>query len=183
MVFNNTSIERRRQRSGMSLVEMLISVAIGGIVMAAVASLTFYTARSFAALANYGDLDRLSRNALDQMTYKIRQTDGLTSYANNDFSFSIWGTNTLRYVYDPDTRKLIEVLGNQRTVLLEECDEFKADIFARNPVNGTFNQFPLTNNANGAKLIRVSWTCSRTILGQKVNTESVQSAKIVIRKQ
>jgi len=27
----------------------------------------------------------------------------------------------------------------------------------------------------------VSWKCSRTILGAKINTESVQTAKIVLR--
>jgi hypothetical protein len=32
-------------------------------------------------------------------------------------------------------------------------------------------------------LIEVSWICSRQIFGKKVNTESVQTAKIVIRKQ
>ena len=37
--------------------------------------------------------------------------------------------------------------------------------------------------ATGAKLIKLNWTCSRTILGQAVNTESVQTAKIVMRKQ
>ena len=32
-----------------------------------------------------------------------------------------------------------------------------------------------------AKLIDVSWKCSRKIMGEKLNTESVQTAKIVIR--
>jgi hypothetical protein len=30
-------------------------------------------------------------------------------------------------------------------------------------------------------MIDVSWKCSREILGAKINTESVQTAKIVIR--
>jgi hypothetical protein len=36
---------------------------------------------------------------------------------------------------------------------------------------------------DAAKLVQVTWVCSRSILGKKVNTESVQSAKVVIRKQ
>jgi hypothetical protein len=39
----------------------------------------------------------------------------------------------------------------------------------------------MTNSA--AKLIQVSWICSRDILEARFNTESVQSAKIVIRNQ
>lgn len=185
MDFNNISTKQtaRRRQLAMSLMELLVSMGIGGVVMAAVASLTFYTARSFAATSNYEDLDRLSRNALDQMTYKIRQADGLTSISANSMAFSIWGTNTLTYNYDADSRQFAETLGTTRTVLLEECDSFKMDFFGRNPIGGTFDQFPLTNDANGAKLVRISWTCSRQILGNKVNTESVQSAKIVIRKQ
>jgi len=166
----------------MTLVEVLVSMGIGGVVMVAVASLTFYTARSFVALANYEELDRLSRRALDEMTHKIRQADGMTSLTNDMVTFSLWGTNTLTYIYDAESRTLVERLGSQRTVLLEECDSFRMDVFSRNPVAGSFDQFPVTTDAAGAKLFRVSWTCSRQIMGQKVNTESVQSAKIVIRK-
>ncbi len=183
MDFKNTSTRRRQARQAFTLSEVLVSMAIGGVVMAAVASLTFYTARSFTALANYEDLDRVSRRALDEMTYKIRQADGMTSNTNNTVSFSIWGTNTLSYTYDPQARTLVERLGSESKVLLEECDSFTLDIFSRNAVDGTFDQFPVTSDAAGVKLIRVNWTCSRQILGQKVNTESVQSAKIVIRKQ
>jgi len=30
--------------------------------------------------------------------------------------------------------------------------------------------------------VQLSWTCSRKVLGKKSTTESVQSAKVVIRK-
>jgi prepilin-type N-terminal cleavage/methylation domain-containing protein len=183
MDFKNTSIEGRcRGRRGMTLVEVLVSIGIGGVVMVAVASLTFYTARSFVALANYEELDRLSRRALDEMTYKVRQADGMTSLTGDTVTFSLWGTNTLTYTYNPSTRLLTEKLGSVSTVLLEECDSFAFKVYSRNPVAGTFDQFPVTTDAAGAKLFQVSWTCSRQIMGQKVNTESVQSAKIVIRK-
>lgn len=46
--------------------------------------------------------------------------------------------------------------------------------------------FPAINTAGQldlslCKLIKVYWKCSRNILGQKVNTESVQAAQIVLR--
>jgi len=34
-----------------------------------------------------------------------------------------------------------------------------------------------------AKVVDVTWVCSRTVLGRRQNTENVQSARIVIRKQ
>lgn len=174
--------ERHRQRA-MSLNEMLVSLGIGSIVLLTVASLMLYTARSFAAMANYDDLDRRSRNALDQMTWKIREADGIVDWSTNWVTFRTQGSNTLTYVYNPYSRKLSEYQGGKRTVLLTECDGLRFDVFSRNPVSGTFDQFPIALDTTAAKLVRVSWTCSRQILGQKVNTESVQSAKIVVRKQ
>jgi hypothetical protein len=46
--------------------------------------------------------------------------------------------------------------------------------------------YPATNgtgvlDVNLCKLINLSWKCSRTIFAQKVNTESVQAAQIVLR--
>ena len=55
-------------------------------------------------------------------------------------------------------------------------------LYQRNPINGTYDQYP-TANPDTCKLVQLSWICSRNILGKKANTESVQSAKVVIRKQ
>jgi prepilin-type N-terminal cleavage/methylation domain-containing protein len=178
-------IDRPKQRrAGMSLVEMMIAMAIGGIVMSAVASLSWYTGRSFVALANYAELDAQSRNTLDRMSQKIRQASGLLEYDEHEVTFLYNnGASKLIYTYDPDTRILTEILDDEKTELLTECDTLNFQIFSRNPIFGDFAQFPVTTDAAAAKLIQFSWTCSRTILGNKVNTESIQSAKIVIRKQ
>ena len=76
MVFKITSTKgtSRRKRVGFTLVEFLVAMGIGGLVLAGLAGLMFYTGRSFAALANYVDLDAYSRNALDTMSREIRQT-------------------------------------------------------------------------------------------------------------
>jgi len=72
-------------------------------------------------------------------------------------------------------------IGTTNTVLLTQCDFLNFDISQRNPSNNfTFYPCPATN-VSIAKLIDVSWRCSRQILGAKINTESVQTAKIVIR--
>ena len=46
---------------GIALVEMMMSLGVGGLVLSAVASQMFYGGRSFAALANYVDFNRLGR--------------------------------------------------------------------------------------------------------------------------
>jgi hypothetical protein len=67
-------------------------------------------------------------------------------------------------------------------MLLTNVDFLSFQIFQRNPVAGTYDTYP-TSSATNCKLVSVSWICSRSILGSKLNTESVQTAKIVIRKQ
>jgi hypothetical protein len=66
--------------------------------------------------------------------------------------------------------------------LLEQCDYLKFSIFQRNPIGGTYDQYPAATPAT-CKLVQLTWICSRPIVGSGKNTECVQSAKVVIRKE
>lgn len=165
----------------MSLMEMMVAFGVSGIVMAALMSLSLYTARSFAAMSNYTELDKQSRFALDKLTMEIRQAGALTEYSATNLVFNIGAAGPLEYVYDGEERTLTETKGAVQTVLLEGCDALQFTIFQRNTAGGSFNQFPAMAGTNTAKVVQVSWTCSREIMGVKATTESVQTAKIVIR--
>ena len=179
MECNVTSTKSRG--AAFTLVEVLVGLALTGIVLLTLSKLTFFTIRSFAALYNYIELDKYSRNALDQMVYKIRQADSLTSYSSNTLVFSYNGTNSLTYQYSPGSKTLVETIGTTRKTLLTGCDLLSFSIFQRNTASGTYDQFPATLTNNAVKLVQLNWSCSRTVLGARINTESVQSAKIVIR--
>ncbi len=167
----------------MTLVELMISVTIALLALSAVMVLLLYSARAFAAITNYVDLDQYSRKTLDRMSLEIRQADMLTFCSSNRLVFNFkGGSNNLSYTYAAATRTLVRTNGTEVETMLRECSALTFAIFGRNNVSNTFDQFP-TATATNAKLIRVNWTCSRTILGSAVNTESVQSAKIVIRQQ
>jgi Tfp pilus assembly protein PilW len=161
---------------------MVVAAGIGSVLMTAVASLMYFSARSYAGLANYIDLDQRSRNALDRMSLEMRQADYLYSYATNQLVFINGGQTNLSYTFSPYFRTLVRTNGSTVETLLTECDSLVFTIYARATQSNAFNQFSTTNAAN-AKLVKVDWTCSRKILGNKANTESVESAKIVIRKQ
>ena len=170
----------------MTLVELLIATAIAGVVLIAVGGLMFYSARSFAALTNYVDLDQRSRNALDGMISEIRQTDGLLTNSPTHLVFSSTNSSppTLTYTYNATAKTLTKTLGGVSTVLLTECQELQFSIFKRNPIPGTHDLVPAdASRPDLVKAIQILWTCSRDILGKKANTESVQSARVVIRKQ
>jgi len=167
----------------MTLVELMVATGVGSIVVA----LFLFSARSFAALANYVDLDNKSRNALDTMSSDIRQADFLSSYETNRLIFKTTDpttTNTLdlTYFYDSGATTLTRTLGVRSTVLLTNCTYLNFGIFARNPIGGQWDTYSNGVPSN-CKLVQLTWVCQRGILGGRIaNTESVQSAKVVMRK-
>jgi hypothetical protein len=165
--------------------EMNVALALAGLVLAGIASFSLFTLRSFVALGNYSDLDRASRNALDLMTRDIRQARAVTSYRTNKLMLTAQVNSALVFEYNPSAATLTRTSGGAGSVLLTQCDFLSFAIYQRKPMSG-LQFYPATNLSGGAdptvaKLVDVSWRCSRTILALKVNTESVQTAKIVIR--
>ncbi len=182
MVFRTTSTKPAEQ--GFTLAEMMIASAVTSIFALAIASLMYYSGRSFAAIANYVELDHHSRIALDTMSREIRQTSQLTTNTATRLTFQDYDGGTLSYVYDSAAKILTRSKNGVADAqpLLTECDFLQFSIFQRNSVEGTYDQYP-TATAATCKLVQLSWICSRKIFGIPKNTECVQSAKIVIRKQ
>jgi len=173
----------RKKIQGFTLVEVLIMGAIATVVIAAVMIFTLFATRSFIALGNYNDLDKASRNALDRLSREIRQTDALTAFATNKLTFRDYDDQPLVYQWTPpagtNAGRLDRIKGGVTTTLLTQCDFLNFGISQRNPSNGF--SFYATTNLSSVKLIDMNWRCSRKILQLKVNIESVQTAKIVMR--
>ena len=172
----------RSQQAGTSLLEMIVVTGILSIILVCTGSLAYHSSRSFAALANYVDLDRYSRNALDRMSKEIRQANYLTEATESKLVFNDFDGQPLTYEYSPDDKTLTRTKGERAETLLRECSYLKFSIYQRNPVGGTYDQYPTATPAT-CKLVQLSWICSRQWFGNLLNTESVQSAKIVIRKE
>ena len=178
-----TSRKAGPRTAGFTLVESWFTIAIVSMMMLAVASFGLYSGKSFAGLGNYVDLEIHSQQALDKMTKAIRQTQCLTSISTNQLVFLDWDGASLTYAYSPGARRLTSSKNGVTDVLLTECDYLCFSNFQRNPIGGTYDQYPVTTSPTNTKLVSVTWVCSRTVIGTKLNTESVQTAKIVIRKQ
>jgi prepilin-type N-terminal cleavage/methylation domain-containing protein len=176
-------------RSGFTLAELSMAIAVSGVILTALMSFTVYASRSFAAMNNYIDLEQKSQNALDTLTRNIRQTQALSSFGTrvvngqtvtNSLTFVDEDGSALNYNYTANV--LLQTKGGVTSMLLTNVDYLTFQIFQRNTVASTYDQFP-AGNVSLCKLISVSWVCSRSIMGSRMNTESVQTAKIVIRKQ
>jgi hypothetical protein len=188
MVFKTTSIKSRiKSRSrqwGLTLVETLVASGISSVVFALVASTFIFDLRSFVGLSNYSDLDQKSRSALDLMSKQIRRTIALSNCTETSLTFDDFDRTPLQFSYDPVARTLVRIKDGvtDPRPLLTECDFLQFGIFQRNHIPGTYDQYP-TATAGTCKLVQLTWICSRQIAGTKFNTESVQSAKIVIRRR
>ena len=180
------------------MAEWLIAVGVGGLLLAVIASFSAYSARFFITLSNYVDLDRQSRLAMDRMGQEIRQAEKVTAYAADKITFLV-GSNQVTYAYLSDQRKLTRQVGNATAqTLLTGCDAARFDIYQRQATNVDLTAgvsqilglLPISltpaypaATVDNAKIVQLSWNCSRSILGRTANTESSQYARIVIRKQ
>jgi len=177
----------------MTLVEVMVAAALGSMVLACVCSLSIYGTRSSIALMNYTDLDAKSRYAADVISRETRNASAVLSIQTNPpvkwLTLATPEGNNVTLRWDSGERTLVlERSGQAPFTALTECDRWDFACYQRTPSVTSTNLlfFPATNIAGAldlsiCKLINMSWKCSRTILAEKVNTESVQAAQIVLR--
>lgn len=172
----------KRQRSGFTLIEMLIAVTITALVVAAGAVLAHNFMRSVAFLTNAVELDAKSRLAIDNISREIRQCDAVLAATTNMLALRL-GSNVTTYVHDPEKRELTRALdGGDPEVYLSGCDYLRFDLFQRNPLSGRYDDYPGASPKD-CKVVQLNWVCSRYLLGFKANSTTMQSAKVVIRKK
>ena len=172
---------RSTARRGFTLVELMVATAVGALVLTGVASVFVSSNFSFAVVGNYVNLDRASESAMDQMSRDIRRSANLASFASDQLVFNYAGTTNLIFTYDASAGKLMSwKTGDAVTnVLLTGCDSLQFSMYGNIPQPG--GDLTTTTTISNAKAISVNWRCSRTILGNKRNTEDSQEAVIVIR--
>jgi hypothetical protein len=177
----DTSIKlRRRAQSAFTLMEFLLASGIAALASVAIIVLAWSTARGFAAMTNYGDMGVASRMALDKMSQSIRQMSCLTVFETNSITLQDASGNLLRYAWDPVARKLVCVSGGQTNTYLTDCDTLRFWIYQHTARSNTFDCYDPAYVTN-ARLVQVTWTCSRQVRGTRANTEVVESAKIALR--
>jgi len=182
-------IKRAAQsRSAWTLVEMVAAVGVFSVAGAALCILFVYSIRSFAAMSNYCTLDRANRQAMDLLTGEIRQARQVTDYSTNGTSrlTIINGNNqTVTYTFSPTTKQMLRNDGTSTQVLLTNCNLLHFSLFSRAPITNTFDSYPVaTNNwQQTVKVVQFTWKTSMTLPNAQVNSENVQTARVVIRKQ
>ena len=123
MVSKLTFTSRRRQaRAGTSLVEALVAIGVTGLIMLALVSLSMVSGRSFAAFANYIDLDSANRTAMDTLTRDLRECNRVVSFSETQLVIEDSDGFNITYFYNRDVKESVDkaqkALGPAMTLVL-----------------------------------------------------------------
>ena len=181
----NSIFHQKARRCGFTLVEIFVAACLSIVIVGGLMTTFVFVVRSFRAIQNYSSLNAASRHTLDVLSRDVRSAARVAYATTNTLSLTNYdNVSGYMYQWDPTvgtfTRYYTNTSGTVATnVLLTGCDTLGFLYYIQVPgANLTFTQ---TINLNEVKLIDVSWKCSRQIYGFKINTESVQTARIVRR--
>jgi Tfp pilus assembly protein PilW len=174
----------------MTLVEMVVAIGVGAIVVTAVVLLYLFGLRSFGAIGNYAELDIQSRMAMDKMLREMRQACGVTGWSTNTSPQWLQFTNsndntTFTCYYDTTAGVVYSTKSGQATVTnLTGCFDWSFRLYQRTPNTNVVDDFTILSaqtNVAICKLVEMSWSCQRTNLYRKFNTEAMTTAEVVLR--
>ena len=181
----------QRSRSGWTLVEMMVAVGVFSIVGMALMGTYVYSVKAMASMYNYALLDQYNRQAMDNLTREIRQAKQVVTYTTN--SITILTSNpdnsagpTVTYSFSPSAQKMIRTSSDGTSAaLLNNCSLLSFQLFKRCPSNAVFGSFPVATNdwQNTVKVLQLTWKTAVKLPTGVANSENIQTARIVIRKQ
>jgi len=190
MEFKRSNHNRGR---GFTLVEMMVAVAVGCLLLAALATIYVFSMRSFAAMANYSDLNNKSRYASDIISRDIRSALNVVSATTSQLVLKepddTTVTTTVTYTYDDVKGELSRTKNGETKVLLSGIapNSLIFTMYTRpfvgvTPYDANGNeQFPTAATFSDAKLIAFQWSCSRRLIGSLNNSEDIEAAIVELR--
>jgi prepilin-type N-terminal cleavage/methylation domain-containing protein len=184
-----TKLHQMKAR-GFTLVEMMIAVGVFSVASIALGTLFMFSIRSFGQMLNYAELDAQNRHAVDILTREIRQAQFVRTFINSAQSSSLTlltgGNYDVTYTFDGNNKVMTRTVGANSEILLSNCTILNFSCYQRNPMSNDFKIYDIANNdiPKYVKAVELSWKTSRTLNPTTlINSENVQTARIIIRKQ
>jgi prepilin-type N-terminal cleavage/methylation domain-containing protein len=180
-----------RAKRAWTLVEMMVAVAIFSLSSLGLMSLYVFSVKSMASMYSYALLDANNRQAMDQLTREIRQSDKVLSFTTNSITIQTADPSgaagpTVTYSFSPSVKRMLRTSSDgTSTTLLNNCSLLSFQLFTRCPSNGVFGIFPVAVNnwQQTVKVLQLTWKTSIIQPSGIANSENIQTARIVIRKQ
>lgn len=183
----------QRLARGFSLVELAVTLGVGSLVLVVLGMLSSYGLQSFLVMGNCAALDDKSRLAADQMTRELRQATQVLRYDVQPEGKMLVLTNSLQgysveYFWSAASHTVTcEKTDEPQIVLLNDCDVWDATFFQNIPLPSMSQPYlPATDaagvlNLNQARVVSLSWKCSRAVAVSKARTLNAQSLQVALR--
>ena len=173
----------RRKSGGFTLVEVMVSASLAGLILAAVMSTFLFLGRSGANIQNYSDMESQARTGLEIFAEDVRQASAITWVTNVQVRLIVNGNNVV-YLYDSVARSFARVdLSSNRTLV----SGISPGTFTFRSFNVAGAELPLgtaaqlTAASSSTKQLQISLEASRTKQTVVAATNTVLSARFILR--
>ncbi len=116
---------KTNSRRGVTLVELMIAMAISGLVLAGVMSTYLFIARSSVRVSNYTTMEREATLSLERLGREVRMAEALVSSGSPLDSVKLTipnnsgtGSHEVTYTYSATAGTLTRIEGSEKTVLI-----------------------------------------------------------------
>jgi prepilin-type N-terminal cleavage/methylation domain-containing protein len=169
-------ISEANDTKGFTMVELMLTVAIAGIILAGAATTLNLWARSSMAVGNYADMSGSTRRALDIFASDVRMATDVSTSSANRFTFTAYGSGTstvaVDYRFDAGVGTLTRTYDGVSQVILQDVDQF---LFAYLDMN-----LSATTNPLSVKVVRIESILQKRVLNIS-NTDEIISARFMLR--
>lgn len=175
-----------RCEAAYTYVEMLVASGIATVLIAVILAMYFYGEQCFSLMTSYSELDGKSQNAITVLSEEIRESTQVTRAQTNSDGKSLTLTNAIQgtavnLVWDSTAQTVTITKGTNSSVLLTGCNDWNYTLYDGAPVfNGANVSFGLSSSPSTCRLIEMSWTCSRNLVG-KGHAKGVECVRFGLR--
>ena len=177
MTTTTGSCRARRYRRGFTLAELMVSMAIAAIVLAAVVSSMIFLSRSCLATTDYADMDRQARTGLELFAREVRMADGVSNFSSHGVRLRVptaTSSYQVDYTYVPDTGTFYRAYGtSEERALITGVDAFELRRF-------TLQQTEASNDLE-TKQLQLQLRAVRVGPAQAYASNNVISARYILR--
>lgn len=170
--------------SGFTLVEVMISAALGSVILAAVISMFLFIGRSGANLTNYAEMEKQARNGLEYFAQDSRQASDMDWNSATSITLTVNGSAVV-YAFDSASGDFTRRASGSTITLIEGINTFSLDgymITGAKVDTSDLTTVAKRNTASGVtKQIQIYLKSARTSNTVNTATNTVLSARYILR--
>lgn len=162
--------------------EMIVTLGVMVVVGASFSVFLYSASHSLMNMYTYAGIDSGSQDAVNAMTREIRSARRVIGVTNGNLTIENTNGVAVTYAYRSSDRTLVRTASATTRPILRHCDSVSFTLCKGQQTN-TFENFLTATNPAEAKVINFTWRNSRAIGTSARASDSLASAKIVMRNQ